>query len=380
MTIDSFHCCERFREHFKNLHQVFMYITDQCNLRCIQCIYKPNIIFNNEREISPPVAIALLATFKELGASKLTLLGGEPTLYGADDDGKSLFEVIQAARDLGFEYLRLDTNGQFPVNLLHQPAFRLLDEIAFSIDGYTPEMNDLIRGKDTFINSILRIGQAKALGYKVTVTCCIHSELTKRSITGESGIESMIRFAESIGVDQINFHDLFKVGVPMDTWTGDLDPEIEEWVSAFNATRLKMAAGMYRISIRLPQCFIKQEEFATNPEYYGYCPAKLGERVMVHPGGVIRICSNLISSPFYIANYDDKQISWLNTGSNEILEHKPDQFTPCTNRSRNKRYGEYVPLCFSFKPDQDEIIFKEKLMWELRKNPNEANNRTEKLA
>jgi hypothetical protein len=32
-----------FVNHFQALHQVFMYITDRCNLECEQCIYKPSI-------------------------------------------------------------------------------------------------------------------------------------------------------------------------------------------------------------------------------------------------------------------------------------------------------------------------------------------------
>ena len=39
---------EEFREHFKNLKQVFMYVINECNLNCPQCIYKPNNYFTIE--------------------------------------------------------------------------------------------------------------------------------------------------------------------------------------------------------------------------------------------------------------------------------------------------------------------------------------------
>lgn len=29
----------RFDQHFRNLTQVFFYLTDECNLRCTQCYY-----------------------------------------------------------------------------------------------------------------------------------------------------------------------------------------------------------------------------------------------------------------------------------------------------------------------------------------------------
>ena len=75
----------RFREHFRGLQQVFLYVTDECNLRCIHCLYRPNVAFHlKEKEIEPETARALVSAFGELGARKLTILGGEPTLYGTE--------------------------------------------------------------------------------------------------------------------------------------------------------------------------------------------------------------------------------------------------------------------------------------------------------
>src|SRR5207249_10958547 len=135
---------------------------------------------------------------------------------------------------------------------------------------------------------------------------------------------------ESNGVDIINFHDLFKVGVPMDTWTGDLAPTPKEWVEVYPEIKEKMDRGEYRIHVRLPQCFITKTEFAKNPNYYGYCPVKLGERVMVHPNGTIRICSNLICTAFGAAKWFDNKIWWERSNANEILDHDLIKMTPCT--------------------------------------------------
>src|SRR5215213_3224164 len=100
----------RFTEHFRDLQQVFLYITDECNLTCVQCIYKPSITFQVEKAIKPETALALISDFRELGASKLTILGGEPTLYGASENHRPLLAVISEAKSLGYEYVRLDTN------------------------------------------------------------------------------------------------------------------------------------------------------------------------------------------------------------------------------------------------------------------------------
>ena len=353
-----------FTGHFRRLHQVFMYITDRCNLECEQCIYKPSISHFINEEIELATALDLLLTFRKLGASKVTFLGGEPTVYGHRLGGQPLLDLISGTRELGYEYLRLDTNGQRTRQFLRQSDFRKLDEIAFSLDGFSAETNDPLRGKGTFVRIVDAIIEAIALGYRVTITCCVQKLFVERGEDDHFRLETMIRFAERLGVAQINFHDLFKVGIPMDTWTGNFAPSPQDWMPVYKEISDKAAGGAFAISVRLPQCFVTKAEFARNPEFYGYCPVKMGERVMVHPNGTIRICSNLICTGYGVARYDSKQIQWDRSNGNEIRGHDLNRATPCTNRSRHRKYGDLVPVCFSFKPGQEEFVWREKLNWD----------------
>lgn len=127
---------QKFKDFFQNnLKQVFLYLIDDCNLRCVQCLYKLDICFQVEKkEIAFEDAVKLISDFRELGAVKLTLMGGEPTLYGKKDGNKQLLELIKKSKELGYEYVRIDTNGQFDSELLEKPEFKMLDEITFSID------------------------------------------------------------------------------------------------------------------------------------------------------------------------------------------------------------------------------------------------------
>lgn len=127
---------QKFKDFFQdNLKQVFLYLIDDCNLRCVQCLYKLDICFQVEKkEIAFEDAVKLITDFRELGAVKLTLMGGEPTLYGKKDGNKQLLELIKKAKELGYEYVRIDTNGQFDSELLEKPEFKMLDEVTFSID------------------------------------------------------------------------------------------------------------------------------------------------------------------------------------------------------------------------------------------------------
>jgi MoaA/NifB/PqqE/SkfB family radical SAM enzyme len=208
-----------FEEYFcGRLKQVFLYLTDECNLRCKYCLYKPNLTFHlKEKEIPLETAIRLISDFKELGASKLTIMGGEPTLYGISQQWKPLLKLIEESKVLGYEYVRIDTNSMFKNSLLYEKEFRMLDEITFSIDGHEPNINDIVRGKESFNKCVSNIRLAVNLDYHVDITACVHKLNVGRDVDGDLLLHKLILFAESLGAKRINFHPIFKMGVPRDT-------------------------------------------------------------------------------------------------------------------------------------------------------------------
>jgi len=365
----NFKIDDKFIKYFnKRLKQVFFYITDDCQLRCRQCLYKPNLVFQMKRkEIELDELKKLAADFKKMGAIKVTVMGGEPALYG-DSNHKQLIELIRDMRGMGYKYIRMDSNGQYEDDFLANGGMKLLDEISFSIDGYSPKTHDILRGDGAFEKVIKNVKRAIELGYNVDVTTCVHPALIKRGSDGELGLDKMIKFIEHLGAKKINFHVLFKHGFPMDVWTEDTAIKYEEWVEIFKEINNNIEKGKYNIYVRNPQHFVTKGEFFKNPEYYGYCAAKLGERVLVHPDGMIRICSGLISSKYCVAKFYDKKIVWEEGLTNELLDHDLSAFTPCTNQSKGMKCGNFLPLCFSFKPKQEEIVWREAIKWENKLN------------
>lgn len=364
----NFNIDEKFKNYFKGLKQVFLYVINECNLNCPQCIYKPNNYFCiGNKEINYKEALALISDFYELGARKLTLLGGEPTLYGKYQNNPFLLaDLISKAKQIGYEYVRIDTNGTFSSELLELEDFKKLDEISFSMDGYDEITCDRIRGNGVFCTEVNNIKRAVSLGYKVDITCCVYQELLEKDIDGKYLMEKLIFLAASLGVERVNYHALIKDGTPIDLWSSDLQVQPNDWVNVYNDISKKIIEGQYPISVRIPKSFITKEEFYKKPHYYGFCPAKLGERVLVHPDGIIRICSGLLGTAYGIADYYDGKICWNNRKTNELIDHKTDTCTWCTNRGK-KSYGDYVPLCFSFKPRQDEFVYN-LLEWEKKHN------------
>ena len=342
-----------------------------------------NLFSIGNKEIPFNIATELLTSLYNMGARKLTLLGGEPTLYGSEENiGHTVSDLIFHAKKIGYKYVRMDTNGTTDTLFLDDENMKNIDEISFSIDGFDAHTNDGIRGEGSFNKAVTNIRRAVELGYYIDITCCVYDDYLEktnnndRTISGEAEyvLEKFVYFAEELNVKRINFHVLTKDSTPIDAWTGEMVASAQKWVNVYGAITRNIENNKYNIHVRIPKTFVKKEEFDSNPAYYGFCPAKLGERILIHPNGVMRICSNLLSTPYCIADYSDNEIIWNNRKTNELIDHEIDKFTPCTNSqkclyakcddSSKKDFGEYVPLCFSFKPKQYEFVYSDLLNWD----------------
>jgi MoaA/NifB/PqqE/SkfB family radical SAM enzyme len=346
------------RDYFSSIKQVFLYIGDKCNLFCEHCLYKPNVLF--EKSISPKLSKDLLRVFRNLGAFKLTLLGGEVSLYDIEHDNKDLIDVLKFSKEAGYSYIRIDTNGQSSKSFFRKEITSYIDEVSFSLDGYDDCTNDVLRGDGAFSKALQNIKLAISAGINVQITTCITKQNTSFSNGIISFIDKMISFCETLGVQHLNFHGVFKMGVPMDLWTGDSHLNPLEWLNAANVIHQNIINDKYSINVRFPLHLITQDEFDKKPDYYGYCPCKKGERALIHPDRIIRVCSSMLSTPYGVANFDSTSILW-NHFNNELSDHDFTLHTPCTNQKLLYR-DEIVPICFSIKPYQDEPVWNKQLM------------------
>ena len=117
----------------------------QCNNRCLGC-FSVAAPASEGQPAGPTMAmreiLENLQIGRKRGARGLWLGGGEPTLR------KDLLAVISTARRLGYDRIKLQTNGM----LLAYPDFirRLVDagltEVNFSIKGSTAEIHDRYAG------------------------------------------------------------------------------------------------------------------------------------------------------------------------------------------------------------------------------------------
>lgn len=116
---------------YGRFRNVYLYITERCQLRCEHCYMGERL----DRALKMPLdqITATLTTWRQMGGSKLTILGGEPTLH------PDYIQVIRHAKRLGYEHMITTSNGL-------EPAIRKFrrmtpDDFAYvqiSLDGRQP--------------------------------------------------------------------------------------------------------------------------------------------------------------------------------------------------------------------------------------------------
>jgi Fe-coproporphyrin III synthase len=120
-------------------------ITDRCNLHCRHCF----VSGRNIPDLSFQEVISGLTSLYKMGLKNLYIEGGEPFLWR--DGDRTLRDVIGVAREIGFRYIALYTNGTFPVETK-------ADIVFVSLDGLK-DVHDFIRGK-SFERIIFNIRQS----------------------------------------------------------------------------------------------------------------------------------------------------------------------------------------------------------------------------
>jgi len=337
---------DTFEDYFKGkLKQVFLYITNKCNLHCQYCLYKTNL---SGKEMNYDTACTLLKLFYDYGAKKITLIGGEPTLYDDENDNNRLFNIIEYALNLGYEYIRLDTNGQFNSDLLFNETFQKIDDLAFSLDSNIPEINDKYRGSGSFYKCITNIRIASELGYKITTTSCIHEDNIQF-------MDEMIDFFQGLNIKTVNFHPLLKMGIARDNFSGDSHIELNQWLDVYHKYVKKEVINDDIFQIRIPQRFVPQSDYESWSENYNYCPVRLAERILIHPDGKLRICALTIGDNYFIGKYSSNNITFNSNMKTNEVNSKRILKTPCM--SQNIKFKNFLPLCISYKPDQYEYVW-----------------------
>ena len=322
---------EEVRTFFEgHLEQVFLYITNRCGLRCKQCFYKGEL--GNQ---DMPLVVALVHSEEcwNLGARKITLLGGEPSLYNPASKWRELGKLLKALESFGYNEVRLDTNGQFASEFLYFLRDHHLTELSFSLDGGTEQINDQLRGEGSFTTAISRIREAVDI-LPVSVTICV-SRYNFETLVDD------IQFLQQLGVKSFNFHPLLKVGNQQDFHILDSHLPPEVWSSTYRYLAA-YSTEHPDIKWRIPPRFAE----LTTEDDRSYCSIKKRDRLHIQPNGQLRICPLSVGGPFKTCQLDHDGVIVPSKSQAEIDMIADDRV--CGFQRHADRAGER--LCVSLKP------------------------------
>ncbi len=183
----------------KELHAVWVHVTNACNLSCITCYQSSGEPFAQEltlNEITDLFTQAALFRPQDR-LQKAILTGGEPLLR------PDFWKICQTGMDLGFK-IRLLTNGTLITKEVAQDIKTHADEVQVSLDGMR-ESNDVIRGKGSFQKIIAGISALMDAGVVPSVAV-----VATRANSEE--IPALLEFLAEYGITSMQIRPLMPRG------------------------------------------------------------------------------------------------------------------------------------------------------------------------
>ncbi|ABP54445.1 radical SAM/SPASM domain-containing protein [Salinispora tropica] len=285
---------------YGRFRNVYLYITERCQLRCEHCYMGERL----DRALKMPFdqIMATLTTWRQMGGSKLTILGGEPTLH------PDYIKVIRHAKQLGYEHVITTSNGL-------EPAIRKFrrmtpDDFAYvqiSLDGGSPDSHDSVRGTGTFDEAVRNVRELVERGFDARIICTVN-----RANAGDC--LRLLDLADEIGVSLVKFHVFSVIGSGHGAAEWGMQPM--EWIEFYE--RLETVAPGYRTRVWYQPTYARRERMARYAaDGYRGCIGRTLDRISIFPDGRAYVCSFLFDTDLHFANMTDGKIE-LNRNANEF--------------------------------------------------------------
>lgn len=298
------------RLEYGRFRNVYLYITEACQLRCEHCYMGERL--DRALKMSLPQIAEWLTTWRRMGGSKLTILGGEPTLH------PGFTEAVRIAGRLGFERVITTTNAQPPA--LRKFRRMTPEDFAYvqvSLDGGTARSHDAIRGAGTFDAAMATTADLTGRGFDTRIICTVNQANRNDALR-------LLCLADELGVSLVKYHVFSAIG------TGHLSPDLAltppEWIGF--CEELERAAPGYRTRSWYQPTYARRGQIDRYAAAgYQGCIGRILDRISVFPDGRAYVCSYLFDTPLNFARMADGQVV-LNDGANEF-----NLFTSALTRS-----------------------------------------------
>jgi MoaA/NifB/PqqE/SkfB family radical SAM enzyme len=246
---------------------VFFHILTACNLACRHCYINPEE--HGTATVSREHLEKWLALFQDADKeTNVIFLGGEPTMH------PDLPHAIRVAKELGYASVTVDTNGFLFHDFLAKVTPSDLDFLSFSLDGPTPEINDMLRGAGVFETCTANLKAAVASGFNVSLIYTV-------SRYNIAHLHRMVPLLTAWGVKRFFIQVIGIRGRTAindaDTW--QLSPA--EWLAAIPPVAADAAA--HGITVIFPKVYLEPgEQFE--------CAGRVAENYFIFPNGRVYQC------------------------------------------------------------------------------------------
>lgn len=287
------------RIEYGRFRNVYLYITEKCQLRCGHCYMGERL---ESGKFMPTSEVKHnLQLWRKMGGSKLSILGGEPTLH------PDFIEICRYARSVGYEKVILNTNGLRkalqPLSEMNPDEFNY---IQVSLDGGSPATHDIIRGKGTFKVAWATSEILVKRGFDTRIICTVNRKNREDCLT-------LIQKCEDIGASLVKFHVFSTIGNGQQNAEWALTPS--EWIAFYE--ELESIKKDYKIQIWYQPTYANRKNVHrfTKQGYRG-CIGRTLDRISIFPDGRAYVCSYLFDTKLNMFIMKDGEIT-INRQSNE---------------------------------------------------------------
>lgn len=277
------------------LVELWINVTNKCNLRCIHCHLSAGVSL--EKELTAEEMYSFLSYFKEIGVEKITITGGEPLVR------EDILNILDYMHE-HFKNMVLITNG----TLVTEEIARKLSEwgiwVQVSLDGACKEIHEFIRGKNSYEKTISGLQKLIKVGAHVQVGMT----LMKKNI---SDMYEMAKLVKELGMNSLHFPILQMSGRAKE-YTSLIEIGDEDILEAIK--EMKRISQTEGIEITVERNLRKEIEVLGKKDSCGAGSSILS----IAANGDVYPCAGLHEYEFYAGNIREQQLEDIHRES-EVL-------------------------------------------------------------
>lgn len=282
------------------LKSVFFHLTTRCNLGCSHCYASRESGPCNKRDLRKDIPAFLVCRLADELAENngefVTFSGGEPLLH------PEFREIVKyAAPRTG---IRILTNG----TLIDREWAAFFEDkninIQISIDGSKKEIHDSVRGRGSFNKAIRAVEFLNQAGLGQRLSLC--TTIMKQNL---HDLPQIISLAEKLGVHQVRFLPLRRIGRAETEWNSISGADVREYeqffsfISGLQKTRRTIAdltCGLSGFLLSIPKD-VSDDEI--------WCP--VGRKLVIDTDGSAYPCVLMMDNEFRIGNVFSETLAQL---------------------------------------------------------------------